>query len=82
MDGIATGPSHPAARGRAQGVGVRAGDPLGGGSGPAALGTQETDEETRAAARALKPSQVALHELDPARGTVAFRDNGPLFADA
>ena len=27
-------------------------------------------------------SQVALHELDPVRGTVAFRDNGPLFADA
>jgi uncharacterized protein YhaN len=34
------------------------------------------------AKRALKPSQIALHELDPARGTVAFRDNGPLFAGA
>jgi hypothetical protein len=34
------------------------------------------------AKRALKSSQVALHELDPVRGTVAFRDNGPLFADA
>lgn len=34
------------------------------------------------AKRALKPSQLALHELDPVRGTVAFRDNGPLFAGA
>jgi uncharacterized protein YhaN len=34
------------------------------------------------AKRALKPSQLAVHELDPVRGTVAFRDNGPLFADA
>jgi hypothetical protein len=34
------------------------------------------------AKRALKGSQLAVHELDPVRGTVAFRDNGPLFADA
>lgn len=34
------------------------------------------------AKRALKSSQLAVHELDPVRGTVAFRDNGPLFADA
>ncbi len=34
------------------------------------------------AKRALRPSQLAVHELDPVRGTVAFRDNGPLFADA
>jgi len=32
------------------------------------------------AKRALKPAQVALHELDPVRGTVSFRDDGPLFA--
>lgn len=30
--------------------------------------------------RALKPAQVALHELDPVRGTVSYRDDGPLFA--
>jgi uncharacterized protein YhaN len=34
------------------------------------------------AKRALKPSQLSVHELDPVRGTVNFRDNGPLFADA
>lgn len=34
------------------------------------------------AKRALKPAQLALHELDPVKGTVAFRDNGPLFAGA
>jgi uncharacterized protein YhaN len=34
------------------------------------------------AKRALPASQVALHELDASRGTVAFRDNGPLFAGA
>jgi uncharacterized protein YhaN len=34
------------------------------------------------AKRALKSSQLAVHELDPVRGTVSFRDNGPLFADA
>ena len=30
----------------------------------------------------LAPERLALHELDPVRGTVAFRDNGPLFAGA
>jgi uncharacterized protein YhaN len=34
------------------------------------------------AKRALPATQVALHELDALRGTVAFRDNGPLFAGA
>lgn len=34
------------------------------------------------AKRALPPVHVALHEVDASRGTVAFRDNGPLFAGA